>query len=55
MGVFKAHNSTVYSVERHPHNPKNFLTVGDYGAKIFSEEVAKAARERETERVYTSN
>lgn len=39
VGVFNAHSAPVYSIERHPHNPKNFLTIGDWCAKIFSEEI----------------
>ncbi|CAG0898753.1 unnamed protein product [Cyprideis torosa] len=39
MTVFPAHVGPVYAVARNPISLKNFLTVGDWGPKIWSEDV----------------
>uniref|UniRef100_A0A8D8Z7X5 Dynein intermediate chain 3, ciliary n=1 Tax=Cacopsylla melanoneura TaxID=428564 RepID=A0A8D8Z7X5_9HEMI len=41
--VFKAHKGPVYSVARNPAFLKNFLTIGDYCARVWSEDVKESA------------
>ncbi|KAI5734179.1 hypothetical protein M8J77_003490 [Diaphorina citri] len=42
-GIFKAHQGPVYTVQRNPSFLKNFLTIGDYCARIWSEDVKESA------------
>ena len=41
--VFSGHIGPVYSIQRNPVFPKMFLSVGDWSAKIFSEDIRDAA------------
>jgi len=41
--VFSGHVGPVYSLQRNPIFPKMFLSVGDWSAKIFSEDIRDAA------------
>ena len=41
--VFSGHVGPVYSLQRNPLFPKMFLSVGDWSAKIFSEDIRDAA------------
>ncbi|XP_025198172.1 dynein intermediate chain 3, ciliary-like [Melanaphis sacchari] len=40
--TYKCHGGPIYSVKRHPAYLKNFLTIGDWQAKIWSEEVKES-------------
>nr|XP_049708361.1 dynein intermediate chain 3, ciliary-like isoform X1 [Helicoverpa armigera] len=42
-GKFEAHVGVVRRVERNPSYPKNFLTVGDYTARVWSEDCRESA------------
>lgn len=37
--TFGDHHGPVYALQRNPFFPKNFLTVGDWTARIWSEEI----------------
>ncbi|XP_023346915.1 dynein intermediate chain 3, ciliary [Eurytemora carolleeae] len=43
VGIYKAHFGPVYALERNPCFPKNFLTVGDWCARIWSEDIKESA------------
>lgn len=36
--TFSGHHGPIYALQRNPFYPKNFLTVGDWTARIWSEE-----------------
>ena len=36
--IYKAHNAPVYSVQKNPMIARNFLTVGDWSIKIWTED-----------------
>lgn len=40
---YSGHFGPVYSLQRNPFFPKNFLTVGDWTAKIWSEDIRDAS------------
>lgn len=37
--IFPGHVGPVYAVQRNPFYPKNFLTIGDWSARIWSEDM----------------
>lgn len=37
--IYPGHLGPVYSLQRNPFFPKNFLSVGDWTARIWSEEI----------------
>ncbi|CAM9437147.1 unnamed protein product [Lampetra fluviatilis] len=39
VGTYSGHHGPVYALQRHPFFPKNFLTIGDWTARIWSEEI----------------
>ncbi|XP_078257962.1 dynein axonemal intermediate chain 2 [Rhinoraja longicauda] len=39
VSSFTGHHGPVYAVQRNPFYPKNFLTIGDWTARIWSEEI----------------
>ncbi|XP_060700806.1 dynein axonemal intermediate chain 2 [Hemiscyllium ocellatum] len=39
VSTFSGHHGPVYAVQRNPFYPKNFLTVGDWTARIWSEDL----------------
>jgi len=41
--VYPGHYGPVYSLQRNPFYPKNFLTVGDWTARIWSEDIKESA------------
>ena len=40
--LYPGHYGPVYSLQRNPFFPKNFLTVGDWTARIWSEDIRDA-------------
>lgn len=40
---FEAHEGPVYSLQRNPGFLKNFLTVGDYTARVWSEDCRESS------------
>lgn len=40
--LYPGHHGPVYSLQRNPFFPKNFLTVGDWTARIWSEDIREA-------------
>lgn len=43
VAVYKEHIGPVYSLQRNPFFPKNFLTVGDWTARIWSEDIRESS------------
>lgn len=43
VGIYQAHFGPVYALQRNPCFPKNFLTVGDWCARIWSEDIKESA------------
>jgi len=43
VGMYKAHYGPVLALQRNPCFPKNFLTVGDWCARIWSEDIKESA------------
>ena len=43
LSLYSAHGGPVYAVQRNPMALKNFLTVGDWSAKIWAEDVRDSA------------
>ena len=41
--VYNAHFGPVYALQRNPCFPKNFLTVGDWCARIWSEDIKESS------------
>ncbi len=41
--IYNAHFGPVYALQRNPSFPKNFLTVGDWCARIWSEDIKESA------------
>ena len=41
--VYHAHYGPVYALQRNPAFPKNFLTVGDWCARIWSEDIKESS------------
>ncbi|XP_051907210.1 dynein axonemal intermediate chain 2 isoform X1 [Hippocampus zosterae] len=39
VGTYECHHGPVYALQRNPFFPKNFLTVGDWRARIWSEDI----------------
>ncbi|XP_002735265.1 dynein intermediate chain 3, ciliary-like [Saccoglossus kowalevskii] len=43
VAVYNAHLGPIYSLQRNPFFPKNFLTVGDWTARIWSEDIRESS------------
>ncbi|XP_072022237.1 dynein intermediate chain 3, ciliary-like [Amphiura filiformis] len=43
VAIYKEHIGPVYSLQRNPFFPKNFLTVGDWTARIWSEDIRESS------------
>ncbi|XP_077979929.1 dynein intermediate chain 3, ciliary-like [Glandiceps talaboti] len=43
VSIYPAHLGPVYSLQRNPFFPKNFLTVGDWTARIWSEDIRESS------------
>ncbi|XP_065066002.1 dynein intermediate chain 3, ciliary-like [Rhopilema esculentum] len=43
VAIYNQHYGPVYSVQRNPFFPKNFLTVGDWTARIWSEDIRESS------------
>ncbi|XP_070580175.1 dynein intermediate chain 3, ciliary-like [Ptychodera flava] len=43
VAIYNAHLGPVYSLQRNPFFPKNFLTVGDWTARIWSEDIRESS------------
>ena len=43
VSLYPAHHGPVYSVQRNPVFTRNFLTVGDYCARIWSEDITDSS------------
>ncbi len=41
--IYNAHFGPVYALQRNPCFPKNFLTVGDWCARIWSEDIKESS------------
>ncbi|BFZ03253.1 hypothetical protein BsWGS_06292 [Bradybaena similaris] len=41
--IFTGHTGPVYSIQRNPHFSKNFLSVGDWTARIWSEDIRESS------------
>lgn len=39
IGTYHGHHGPIYALQRNPFFPKNFLTVGDCTARIWSEDI----------------
>ena len=37
--VYPGHHGPIYALQRHPQFPKNFLTVGDWTARIWNDDL----------------
>ena len=43
VAVYPGHFGPVYALQRNPFFPKNFLTVGDWTARIWSEDIRESS------------
>ncbi|EDV28257.1 uncharacterized protein TRIADDRAFT_20628 [Trichoplax adhaerens] len=43
VAVYNSHHGPVYSLQRNPFFPKNFLTIGDWTARIWSEDLRESS------------
>lgn len=43
VGVYPGHHGPVYALQRNPLYPKNFLSIGDWTARIWSEDIKDSA------------
>ncbi|XP_013416067.1 dynein intermediate chain 3, ciliary [Lingula anatina] len=43
VAIYPGHHGPVYSLQRNPFFPKNFLTVGDWTARIWSEDIRESS------------
>eukprot|EP00794_Sanderia_malayensis_P009172 gene9172-10145_t len=43
VAVYNQHFGPIYSVQRNPFFPKNFLTIGDWTARIWSEDIRESS------------
>uniref|UniRef100_A0A4W3K2M4 Dynein, axonemal, intermediate chain 2b n=1 Tax=Callorhinchus milii TaxID=7868 RepID=A0A4W3K2M4_CALMI len=43
MGIFSGHHGPVYALQRNPFFPKNFLSIGDWTARVWSEDIKDAS------------
>ncbi|XP_064614684.1 dynein intermediate chain 3, ciliary-like [Liolophura sinensis] len=43
VAIYKNHHGPVYSLQRNPFFPKNFLSVGDWTARIWSEDIRESS------------
>lgn len=41
--TYDGHHGPVYALQRNPFFPKNFLTVGDWTARIWSEDIKESS------------
>lgn len=41
--TYEGHHGPVYALQRNPFFPKNFLTVGDWTARIWSEDIKESS------------
>lgn len=41
--TFEGHHGPVYALQRNPFFPKNFLTVGDWATRIWSEDIKESS------------
>uniref|UniRef100_A0A3P9PQB1 Dynein axonemal intermediate chain 2 n=1 Tax=Poecilia reticulata TaxID=8081 RepID=A0A3P9PQB1_POERE len=41
--TYEGHHGPIYSIQRNPFFPKNFLTVGDWTARIWSEDIKESS------------
>ncbi|XP_061554588.1 dynein axonemal intermediate chain 2-like isoform X1 [Phycodurus eques] len=41
--TYDGHHGPVYAIQRNPFFPQNFLTVGDWGARIWSEDIKESS------------
>lgn len=43
VAIYPGHLGPVYSLQRNPFFPKNFLSVGDWKARIWSEDIRESS------------
>ena len=43
VSTYSGHQGPIYALQRNPFFPKNFLTVGDWTARIWSEDIKDAS------------
>lgn len=41
--TYQGHHGAIYAMQRNPFFPKNFLTVGDWTARIWSEDIKESS------------
>lgn len=43
VAIYPGHHGPIYSLQRNPFFPKNFLTIGDWTARIWSEDIRESS------------
>lgn len=43
VAIYPGHHGPVYALQRNPFFPKNFLTVGDWTARVWSEDIRESS------------
>ena len=43
VAIYPGHHGPVYSLQRNPFFPKNFLSVGDWTARVWSEDIRESS------------